>query len=136
MRPHSQLPGILDALFAAGCAVRGDGETRALDARVTPAEDEDWVTEYLAPVISAKVVDGVDEAIAHINRYGSHHTESIVAEEFEITELDCTLYLRQICRGVEYLHKEGFIVIISKCWPVWSYIVQSLISLYSIPFRL
>jgi glutamate-5-semialdehyde dehydrogenase len=76
---YSHLPAILDALIAAGCAVRGDAETRALDARVTPAADEDWVTEYLAPVISAKVVDGVDEAVAHINRYGSHHTEAIVA---------------------------------------------------------
>jgi glutamate-5-semialdehyde dehydrogenase len=80
------LPAILDALIAAGCAVRGDAEVRALDSRVTPASDEDWVTEYLAPVISAKAVDGVDEAIAHINRYGSHHTEAIVAEEQETAE--------------------------------------------------
>ncbi len=83
---NSHLPAILDALVAAGCAVRGDAETRALDPRVTPAEDEDWVTEYLAPVISAKVVDGVDEAIAHINRYGSHHTEAIVAEDAAAAE--------------------------------------------------
>ncbi len=82
----SHLPAILDALIAAGCAVRGDTETQALDARVTPAGDEDWVTEYLAPVISAKVVDGVDEAIAHINRYGSHHTEAIVAEDAAAAE--------------------------------------------------
>ncbi len=83
---ESHLPAILDALIAAGCAVRGDTETRGLDQRVTPAEDEDWVTEYLAPVISAKVVDGVDEAIAHINRYGSHHTEAIVAEDAAAAE--------------------------------------------------
>ncbi len=83
---ESHLPAILDALIAAGCAVRGDAETRGLDQRVTPAEDEDWVTEYLAPVISAKVVDGVDEAIAHINRYGSHHTEAIVAEDAAAAE--------------------------------------------------
>jgi glutamate-5-semialdehyde dehydrogenase len=83
---ESHLPAILDALIAAGCTVRGDAETRALDARVTPAGEKDWVTEYLAPVISAKVVNGVDEAIAHINRYGSHHTEAIVAENAAAAE--------------------------------------------------
>ncbi len=83
---ESHPPAILDALIAAGCAVRGDAETRALDARVTPADDQDWVTEYLAPVISAKVVDGVDEAVTHINRYGSHHTEAIVAEDTAAAE--------------------------------------------------
>jgi glutamate-5-semialdehyde dehydrogenase len=83
---RSHLPVILDALIEAGCAVRGDAEVRALDARVTPAGEEDWVTEYLAPIISAKVVDGVDEAMAHIDRYGSHHTEAIVAEDRETAE--------------------------------------------------
>ena len=78
---ESHLPAVLDALIAAGCAVRGDDEVRALDDRATPASDQDWVTEYLAPVISVRVVDGVDEAIRHINRYGSHHTEAIVAED-------------------------------------------------------
>ncbi len=82
----SHLPAILDALIAAGCAVRGDAETQALDARVTPADDQDWVTEYLAPVISAMVVEGVDAAVTHINRYGSHHTEAIVAEDTAAAE--------------------------------------------------
>ncbi|MDH3593762.1 MAG: glutamate-5-semialdehyde dehydrogenase [Rhodospirillales bacterium] len=82
----SHLPAILNALIAAGCAVRGGADTRALDERVTPASEEDWVTEYLAPVISVKVLDGVDEAIGHINRYGSHHTEAIVAEDAAAAE--------------------------------------------------
>lgn len=74
----SHLPAILEDLIAAGCAIRGDGAVQAMDSRVTPANEEDWVTEYLAPVISVRLVDGVDEAIDHINRFGSHHTESIV----------------------------------------------------------
>ncbi len=77
----THLQPILDDLIAAGCAVRGDPEIAALDQRVTPAREEDWVTEYLAPVISVRVVAGVDQAIDHINRYGSHHTESIIAED-------------------------------------------------------
>ena len=82
----TQLQPILDDLIAAGCAVRGDPEVVALDQRVTPASEEDWTTEYLAPVISARVVEGVDEAIGHINRYSSHHTESIIAEDQEAAE--------------------------------------------------
>ena len=78
---ESHLPAILDDLIAAGCAVRGDAAVQALDPRVTPADEEDWATEYLAPVIAVRVVEGVDQAIDHIGRYGSHHTESIVAED-------------------------------------------------------
>ncbi len=77
----SHLKPILDDLIAAGCEVRGDAEVEANDDRVQPATEEDWVTEYLAPIISVRVVEGVDEAIAHINRYGSHHTESIVTDD-------------------------------------------------------
>jgi len=61
--------------------VRGDAAVRAVDARVRPATEDDWYTEYLDAVIAAKVVGGVDEAIAHIARYGSAHTESIVTED-------------------------------------------------------
>jgi glutamate-5-semialdehyde dehydrogenase len=77
----THLGPVLDDLITAGCAVRGDAEVCALEPRATPADEADWVTEYLAPVISVRVVEGVDEAIGHINRYGSHHTESIVAED-------------------------------------------------------
>jgi glutamate-5-semialdehyde dehydrogenase len=75
------LPPILDDLAAAGCELRGDAETRALDDRVNPASDEDWDTEYLLPILAVKTVAGLDEAIAHINRHGSHHTEAIVTED-------------------------------------------------------
>ena len=66
------------ALLDAGCEVRGDEDTQRVDARVRPATEDDWRTEYLDAVISVRVVDGVDGAAAHIARYGSAHTESII----------------------------------------------------------
>jgi len=72
---------LVKALLDAECEVRGDETTFAVDPRVHPAEEEDWLTEYLDAVIAVKVVDGVDGAIAHIARYGSSHTESIVTED-------------------------------------------------------
>jgi glutamate-5-semialdehyde dehydrogenase len=77
----SHLAPLVTMLLDAGCEVRGDEATRAVDARVKPATEEDWSTEYLDAVVSAKSVDGVDAAIAHIERYGSHHTDSIVTED-------------------------------------------------------
>jgi len=77
----SHLSPLVTMLLDAGCEVRGDEATRAVDARVKAAHEEDWSTEYLDAVISARVVDGVDGAIAHIERYGSHHTDSIVTED-------------------------------------------------------
>jgi len=73
------LPGIVAALNAAGCAVRGDEETRALCPAVDEATEADWSTEYLDAIISCRVVDGITQAIEHIGHYGSGHTESIVA---------------------------------------------------------
>ena len=75
------VPRLVEDLSAAGCEVRGDDEAQALDARVVPASSEDWSTEYLDAVISLRIVDGLDAAIAHIERYGSHHTDSIVTED-------------------------------------------------------
>ena len=77
----SHLVPMLQDLIAAGCEIRGDAATQALDARVKPATTQDWSTEYLAPILSVRVVDGIDEAIAHIRTYGSQHTESIVTED-------------------------------------------------------
>ncbi len=77
----AQLPGIIADLVAAGCEVRGDPATQALDRRVKPASDADWDTEYLDAIIAVKQVDGVEAAIRHINRHGSHHTEAIVTED-------------------------------------------------------
>ncbi len=77
----THLPPILDDLRAAGCEVRGDEATRALDPHAVAATEEDWTTEYLDAIISVRVVDGVDGAIAHISTYGSHHTDAIVTED-------------------------------------------------------
>jgi len=82
----SHMPGILDALAEAGCEVRGDDAIQTLDDRVLPASEEDWDTEYLDAILSAKIVDGVDEAIAHIEAHGSQHTDAIVTEDASTAE--------------------------------------------------
>ena len=80
------LKPILDDLIAAGCEVRGDPEVLAADPRVKPATAADWDTEYLDSIIAVKVVDGVDEAIDHIARHGSNHTDSIITGNAEAAE--------------------------------------------------
>lgn len=70
-----------DALREAGCALRGDAAARAIVPAMEPAGDADWDTEYLDAILSVAVVEGVAGAIAHINRHGSHHTDSIVTED-------------------------------------------------------
>ena len=80
------LPPIIERLAAAGCEIRGDDATRALDPRVTEATEADWDTEYLDAIISVKQIDGVDAAIDHINRHGSHHTDSIVTGDAATAE--------------------------------------------------
>jgi glutamate-5-semialdehyde dehydrogenase len=82
----SHLRPLLTMLLDAGCEVRGDDATHAIDDRVKPASEADWSTEYLDAVISAKVVTGLDAAIAHIERYGSHHTDAIVTEDAAAAE--------------------------------------------------
>jgi glutamate-5-semialdehyde dehydrogenase len=77
----SHLQPLVTMLIDAGCEIRGDEVVRGVDARVQPASEEDWSTEYLDAIIAAKVVDGVDGAIAHIERYGSQHTDAIVTED-------------------------------------------------------
>jgi glutamate-5-semialdehyde dehydrogenase len=75
------LPPIADALIKAGCELRGDGPSRAIEPTMKPAVEADWSTEYLAPTISVAVVDGVEGAAAHIAAYGSGHTDAILTED-------------------------------------------------------
>jgi glutamate-5-semialdehyde dehydrogenase len=72
---------LVTMLVDAGCEVRGDETVQQIDARVKPASEEDWDAEYLDAIIAAKMVDGVDGAIAHIHDHGSHHTDAIVTED-------------------------------------------------------
>ena len=78
------LKPLVEMLIDAGCEVRGDAAVQGVDARVKPATDDDWDTEYEAAIIAARVVDGVGEAIDHIQRHGSHHTDAIVTDDSKI----------------------------------------------------
>ena len=102
---------LVKALLDAGCEVRGDPAVQAVDARVRPANEDDWYTEYLDAIIAARVVEGVDEAVAHIAKYGSAHTETIVtdnaasAERF-LQQVDSAIVLHnastQFADGAEF----------------------------------
>jgi glutamate-5-semialdehyde dehydrogenase len=80
------LKPLVTMLLDAGCEIRGDAAVQAVDSRVKPASKADWGTEYLDAILTAGVVDGVDAAIAHIERYGSHHTDAIVTEDKKAAE--------------------------------------------------
>ena len=84
--PPLHLGTLISELIAAGCEVRGDEAARDADRRVKPATEADWSTEYLDAIIAVRVVDGVDEAIAHIARYGSSHTDAIVTANVATAE--------------------------------------------------
>jgi glutamate-5-semialdehyde dehydrogenase len=75
------LPTILGALIEQGCEIRGDAAVRELEPRAKVATEADWRTEYLDRILAVRVVDGLDEAIRHIETHGSHHTDSIIARE-------------------------------------------------------
>ena len=105
------LPAVVGDLIQAGCEVRGDEAAQSLDPRVKPATAEDWDTEYLAPIVSVKVVENIDEAINHIARHGSHHTESILTEDAAaaekfLNEVDSAVVIvnasTQCCDGGEF----------------------------------
>jgi glutamate-5-semialdehyde dehydrogenase len=82
----THLKPLVGMLLDAGCEVRGDPEVQKVDTRVKPANEADWSTEYLDSIITAGVVDGVDAAIGHIERYGSHHTDAIVTDDGQAAE--------------------------------------------------
>jgi glutamate-5-semialdehyde dehydrogenase len=88
----SLLAPLVEALIAAGCAVRGDADVRAANPAVTPASEDDWRAEYLDAIIAVRVVDGLDAAIAHIETWGSHHTDAIVAEDAR----DAARFLKEV----------------------------------------
>lgn len=85
-RHYPDPKALVDALIDAGCTVRGDADAQALDPRVAEAGDEDWDTEYLDAIASVAFVDGVEGAMAHIARHGSHHTDAIITEDKAVAE--------------------------------------------------
>jgi glutamate-5-semialdehyde dehydrogenase len=94
----SHLKPLVEMLIDAGCEVRGDDAVQGTDPRVKPASDEDWDTEYEDAIITAKVVDGIEEAIAHIHNHGSRHTDAIVTEDEDaarkfLNEVDSAIVL-------------------------------------------
>jgi glutamate-5-semialdehyde dehydrogenase len=107
----TMLEPLVGMLIDAGCEVRGDAAVQKADTRVKAATEDDWPAEYLDAIIAAKVVDGVDAAIAHIERYGSHHTDAIVtadqttADKF-LSEVDSAIVLHnastQFADGAEF----------------------------------
>ena len=82
----THLQPLVRTLLDAGCEVRGDEETQTADARVVPAAEDDWPAEYLDAIIAVRVVDGIDDAIAHIETFGSHHTDAIVTDDTAAAE--------------------------------------------------
>ena len=83
---ETHLVPVLDELAKVGCVIRGDVDVCALYTQAEPATAEDWSTEYLDAIISVALVDGIDGALTHINRYSSHHTEAVIAEDVVIVE--------------------------------------------------
>ena len=80
------MPGIIEQMSACGVELRGCDRSCQFDtAKINPASEDDWYTEYLAPILSIRIVDGLEQAIEHINHYGSHHTDAIVSEDYSHT---------------------------------------------------
>ena len=77
------LPLVAQALTQAGCALKGDARAQSLLPGIAAADEADWTTEYLAPVLAVRIVDGLEAAVDHIRRYGSGHTEAIVTQDAE-----------------------------------------------------
>ncbi len=79
--PQAETAKIIQELLKAGCEIRGDDTVQKLDSRIRPATEQDWYTEYLEAILSVRMVSGVEEAVEHIEKYGSHHTDAIVTED-------------------------------------------------------
>ena len=82
--------------MSGGCILRGDRECRRIEPRIEYASEQDWSTEYLDKIISVKIVEGVDEAISHINQYGSSHTEAILTNNNDVA----TRFLNGVDSGI------------------------------------
>lgn len=82
-RAYPEISELINAMIGAGSEVRGDSDVQALNPTVGAARDEDWDTEYLLPIVSARIVDGLDEALAHIAAHGSGHTDAILTNDQE-----------------------------------------------------
>lgn len=80
----THLAPLVAMLIDAGCEVRGDAAVQAADARAKPADEDDWRAEYLDAIIAARVVDGLEAAIEHIETYGSHHTDCIITRDEDV----------------------------------------------------
>ncbi|RJG52870.1 glutamate-5-semialdehyde dehydrogenase [Sphingobium terrigena] len=85
-RAFGDAPALVKALLDAKCEVRGDDAVQAMDARVIAASEQDWDTEYLEAIVSIRLVDGVEDAIAHIAAHASHHTDAIITDDAEVAE--------------------------------------------------
>ncbi|WP_298685913.1 glutamate-5-semialdehyde dehydrogenase [uncultured Sphingomonas sp.] len=85
-RDYPAATALVTALLDADCALRGDGAAMALDPRIAPADAADWDTEYLDAICSVAIVDGLDDALAHIAAHASHHTDAIIAEDADVAE--------------------------------------------------
>lgn len=83
---YPESASLVAALLDSGCELRGDARACALERRIIPAGDADWDTEYLDAILSVAVVDGLDAAMAHIARHGSHHTDAIVTEDAAVAD--------------------------------------------------
>jgi glutamate-5-semialdehyde dehydrogenase len=80
------LPRILSKLSTLGCEIRGNAQIKDIFSQTENVSDSDWATEYLDAIISVKVVNGIDEAISHIKKYGTGHTEAIITEDEKIAK--------------------------------------------------
>ena len=98
LSPRRLLPAIAAPLQAAGCELRGDRRARAILPDIKAATEDDWHTEYLAPILAVRIVDGLDGALDHIETYGTGHTESIITEDAQaaatfLNEVDASIVM-------------------------------------------